>query len=126
MTEQHMSITYSIEELDNSNTNECDILEINNLLNEKDYNIINYELFIPEMINYQYNYTIKELLLICDYYGFSKKLKNYKLNKEQIIKFLVGFESNPENSEIVFKRQNMWFYINELKSDKFMKKFILW
>ena len=126
MTEQNMSITYSIEELDNSNINECDILEINNLLNEKDYNIINYELFIPEMINYQYNYTIKELLLICDYYGFSKKLKNYKLNKEQIIKFLVGFESNPENSEIVFKRQNMWFYINELKSDKFMKKFILW
>jgi hypothetical protein len=126
MTEQDMSITYSIEELDNSNTNECDILEINNLLNENDYNIINYELFIPEMMNYQYNYTIKELLQICDYYGFSKKLKNYKLNKEQIIKFLVGFESNPENSEIVFKRQNMWFYINELKSDKFMKKFILW
>ena len=30
------------------------------------------------------------------------------------------------NSYIVFKRQNMWFNINELKKDKFMKKFILW
>ena len=46
--------------------------------------------------------------------------------KEQIIEYLVTFESDSANTDIVFRRQNMWFYINELKNDKFMKKFVLW
>ena len=77
-------------------------------------------------MNYNENYNIKELLLICDYYGFAKKLKYYKYKKEEIIKILVTFELNPQNNDIVNKRQNMWFYINELKNDKFMKKYVLW
>jgi hypothetical protein len=36
------------------------------------------------------------------------------------------FESEPDNAEIVLKRQIMWFYLNELKKDKFTKKFVLW
>jgi hypothetical protein len=78
------------------------------------------------MINYNENFTVKELLLICEYYGFSKDLKNNKFNKEQIIEYLVSFESDPTNTDIVFRRQNMWCYINELKNDKFMKKFVFW
>jgi hypothetical protein len=65
-------------------------------------------------------------LLICEYYGFAKDIKNNKFNKQQIIDFLVSFESDQNNSDIVFKRQNLWFYINELKNDKFMKKYVLW
>lgn len=128
MDEQDISIKYSIEEFEHSNTTETDLFELNKLIDENndETNNENYDLLITQMINYQYNYTIKDLLLICDYYGFSKRLKNCKLNKEEIIKVLVEFEANPENSKIVFKRQNMWFYINELKSDKFMKKFVLW
>ena len=75
MAQQNMSITYSIEEIESSDTNETDILKINNLINEINSNTINDELFIPQTINYHYNYTIKELFLICDYYGFSKKEK---------------------------------------------------
>ena len=78
------------------------------------------------MINYHENFTVKELLLICDYYGFAKELKTNKCNKDQIIEILVSFESDLNNSDIVFKRQNMWFFINELKNDKFMKRFLLW
>ena len=84
------------------------------------------DLIVPQMINYNENFTVKQLLIICEYYGFAKDLKTNKYNKEQIINFLVSFESDPTNSDIVFKRQNMWFYMNELKNDKFMKKFILW
>ena len=84
------------------------------------------ETMFPKMINYNENFTVKELLLICDYYGFGKELKSNKCNKEEIIEILVSFESDSNNSEIVFKRQNMWFYMNELKNDKFMKKFLLW
>ena len=65
-------------------------------------------------------------MIICDYYGFAKELKSNKCNKEQIIQVLVDFEMNPLNSEVVYKRRIMWFHINELKSDKFMKKYVLW
>ena len=93
---------------------------------EIDNTELNYDLSIPQMINYHENYTLKELLIICEYYGFAKELKNNKYNKEQIVDYLVSFESDINNSDIVFKRQNMWFYINQLKNDKFMKKFVLW
>jgi hypothetical protein len=66
------------------------------------------------------------LLLICDYYGIGKELKINKATKDVIIQILLDFEMNPLNSNIVFKRQNMWFYMNELKNDKFMKKYVLW
>ena len=89
-------------------------------------NEFNDDLTVPKMINYHENFTVKELLLICDYYGFAKELKTNKCNKDQIIEILVSFESDLNNSDIVFKRQNMWFFINELKNDKFMKRFLLW
>lgn len=84
------------------------------------------DVYIPRIIDYNENYTVKELLLICDYYGITKEMKLNKLKKEQIILFLVNFESNTNNTDIVCKRQNMWFYMNELKNDKFMKKYVLW
>ena len=83
------------------------------------------ELKFPLMINYNENYTVKELLHICDYYGISKQLKAKKCNKETIVEILVDFETDPTNEQIVFKRQNMWFYMNELKNDKFMRKYII-
>jgi len=84
------------------------------------------DLAVTQMVNYRENFTVKELLLICDYYGFAKELKNNKCNKEQIIEILVSFESDLNNYEVIFKRQNLWFYMSELKNDKFMKKFLLW
>ena len=82
--------------------------------------------FVPLIINYHENFTVKELLVICDYYGILKEVKSNKFNKDEIIHFLVDFELKSENSDIVFKRRNMWFYINELKNDNFMKKYILY
>jgi hypothetical protein len=79
-----------------------------------------------KMIHYSENCTLKDLYLICEYYGFLKDVKSNKCNKEVVIQILVDFESNPANFSIVSKRQNLWFYINELKNDKFMKKYVLW
>jgi len=76
-------------------------------------------------INYKMNYTVKQLLQICDYYNISKTMKIIKANKDDIITNLISFENNPENYEIVNKRKQMWYYMNELKNDKFMKKFFL-
>ena len=77
------------------------------------------------MVDYNINYIVKDLLLICDYYGIAKQLKITKANKEQIIESIVIFENDINNSQIVFKRRKLWFYMNELKKDKFMKKYIL-
>lgn len=112
----------------NDSTNIDDILkQMDNLSDFDDLEDIELDDFkIPEIINYNENYTVKELLLICEYYGIAKELKAKKCNKEIIIEFLVDFESKITNTEVVCKRKNMWFYMNELKSDKFMKKYIFW
>ena len=123
INDQDIAISFYIQEIEKDTENNFNIDEI---MMEVDNTELNYELCIPQMINYRENYTLKELLLICEYYGFAKELKNNKYNKEQIIEYLVSFESDNNNSDIVFKRLNMWFYINELKNDKFMKKFVLW
>jgi hypothetical protein len=123
VNEQDISISYYVEEIENQNNEK---FNIDDLMNEIDRTELhNHDITITHMINYHENYTVKELLFICEYYGFAKQLKNAKLNKEQIIDFLVNFESDRKNADIVFKRQNMWFYMNELKSDKFMKKYFL-
>jgi len=110
---------------DNEDKNELDLTEIMNKINNTDVTYNNEDFLLPQIIHYKENFTVKELLLICEYYGVAKALKTYKYNKDEIIQFLVVYESNPKNSEVVFKRQNMWFYINELKNDKFMKKYVL-
>ena len=119
----NIEITYCINE-DDKIHNEFNIEEILNQLNNTEHN--NDNIFMPYIINYNENYTVKALFLICEYYGIARDLKNNKCNKEQIIYFLIEFERNPLNADIVFKRQNMWFYINELKNDNFMKKYVLW
>jgi hypothetical protein len=118
------NITFFLDENDDDEaSNEYDLeFDINNVLQE----IENNELKLPKLLNYDINFTIKELMMICEYYGFAKELKTKKYNKEEIIHFLLDYELNPLNNDIVNKRQNMWFYINELKNDKFMKKYVLW
>jgi len=125
MSEQDIAISFYVEELEKEANNDFNIEELMAEIENTELES-NYDLTVPQMINYNENYTVKELLLICEYYGFAKDLKTNKFNKEQIIEYLVSFESDISNTDIVFKRQNMWFYIGELKNDKFMKKFIIW
>lgn len=121
--------------LDEENIKEQNNVNINELLNNinsfntvKETNINNLycDEFLPNAVFYNMNYTVKELLLICEYYNIAKEVKTKKYNKEELCNFLVEFELNPGNNDIVLKRKNMWFYINEIKNDKFMKKFVLW
>lgn len=83
------------------------------------------EIFVS-MKDYDLNYSVKQLLLICDYYAISKgAMKTNKMKKQDIIEQVVLFEHDTNNGEIVERRKRMWFYINELKEDKFMKKYII-
>jgi hypothetical protein len=76
--------------------------------------------------DYDENYTIKQLLQICEFYGFTKEIRTTKSKKLDIIGAIVMFENNPENGAQVYRRRQLWHYINELKSDKFMKRFVIW
>ena len=104
---------------------------INNLLDDFDYtnqinNLTSEEIIESLSIEYKINYNVKDLLLICEYYGIAKELKVQKFCKEMIIYFLVDFENDPLNNTIVLQRKKMWRCMNMLKNDKFMKKYIIW
>uniref|UniRef100_A0A6C0HAC2 Uncharacterized protein n=1 Tax=viral metagenome TaxID=1070528 RepID=A0A6C0HAC2_9ZZZZ len=79
-----------------------------------------------DMLNYDMNFTVKQLLLICDYYGLLKDVKTNKMKKQDIIEQILLFENNNDNYNTVIRRKELWYYINELKEDKIMKKFVIW
>lgn len=92
--------------------------ELNYFTNKNIYD--NNELF------YEEEYTVKDLLKICSYYGIDKDVRISKCKKQDIISTIIYFESLTENIEIVKKRNRMWAYITELLNDPKMKKFIIW
>ena len=70
--------------------------------------------------------NIKDLLTICEYYGIAKEIRANKYNKNEIVNILVVFEREIGNHQCVASRKQLWHYMNELKRDKFMKKFVIW
>jgi hypothetical protein len=132
MDSNNDNITFSIDFLSDDNFNpnpfskdidENDInissISIENSENNNDFIVFDY-------LNYSKNYTVKELMLICEFYNIAKELKTKKANKETIINEIQIYESDSANYEIVAKRHNFWFYMKELKNDKFMRKYVVW
>lgn len=79
-----------------------------------------------EELYYDKEYTTKELLKICEYYGLAKNIKAAKCKKIDIITTIIYFESCVENTNIVKKRHTMWAYITEILADSKMKCYLLW
>jgi hypothetical protein len=115
-----------MEESDTDTDSEYDLTLQNEILDTNEITIKN-EIIdeYAEHVNYKINYTVKQLLVICDYYNISKNIKLIKANKDDIITNLISFENNSDNYNIVNKRKQLWYYMEELKNDKFMKKFII-
>lgn len=101
-----------------------DEFDITDIVADAKNKIIEDEELEEKLTNYSYM-TLKQLNLICDYYGITSYIRITKCNKEDIINTLVFYENAEENYEIVVKRKRMWKYLAELKKDKFMKKFII-
>jgi len=146
MSEFGNNINFLLEEKDYKNTNEEDLQKMMDELNndisisefqpwtlntniefdESDINyFINKAAYGNDELYYEEEYTIKDLLKICSYYGIDKTIRSSKCKKTDIISTLVYFESLPENFEIVQKRNRMWSYISELMNDPKMKKYII-
>lgn len=107
-------------DIENSNFVSCDDndeFDLSYFYKKKFYN--NDERFYDE-------YTIKDLLKICNYYNIEKDVKISKCKKQDIISTIIYFESLPENFEIVHTRHKMWAFITELLENSKMKKYIIW
>jgi hypothetical protein len=105
-----------------------DFLDLNALeteLNGMELSSIQEDDIFIEMKNYELNFNVKQLMLICEYYEM-KDIRANKLKKQDIIEQIILFETNPENIEVVTKRKELWYYIDELKNDKMMKRFVIW
>ena len=123
-SEKNENIFFSIDE--NDVNTQIDMSAILSAIENTTIVENNEDVFVSQTLNYEVNFNVKELMLICDYYSISKTVKANKCNKSEIIYFLVNFENDPRNDEIVCRRRNIWFYITEIKNDKIMKKYLLW
>lgn len=79
-----------------------------------------------EELYYDQEYTVKDLMKICQYYDISKNIKASKCKKQDIIATIVYFESCIENYDIVQQRHKMWSHINDLMGDPKMRCYLLW
>ena len=77
--------------------------------------------FMTQQFYYDENYTMKELYHIANYYEISKRKKK----KAELIDDIIAFELDNENCEIVETRKRLWFYLNEIKNDNYLSKFII-
>ena len=116
------NISYSLCE---PKTDEKENVSYNELLREVDLlemtTDFHFDDYMAKEVNYSTNYTRKELDRIADYYDISKRKKK----KDEIIQDIVIFEQDPTNIEVVFRRQKLWTYMQEIKDDKYLRKFLI-
>ena len=113
-TEKSNEVTYdSLVNLVNEQTKDLPIDDWNDELSLDDY--------VASEIDYNENYTKKQLDLIADYYEISKRKKK----KAELIEEIVIFEKEPSNYDITQRRKTLWFYIEEINNDSFLSKFLI-
>lgn len=124
----NMNIQFLLEESDNNDDTMIDPSFYDTLLQEFDSKnqIFENDDIFSTMKHYDLNFTLKQLLLICEYYGLLKEIKINKLKKQDIIEQLILFENNSDHVDIVTTRKKLWRYLTDLKKDKMMQRFIIW
>lgn len=88
-------------------------------LEENDFS--DYDSAYAQILDYKTNYLKKDLIKIAEYYEISIRKKT----KDKLIEDILSFENNPENCVIVERRQTLWFYLNELMEDNYLRKYII-
>jgi len=121
MTETKNNISFLLQE----NSKNKDNITYEELIKEVDLLEITAAISLDDMIamelDYQTNYTKKQLERICDYYAISKRKKR----KPQLVEEIVQFEKNANNLTVVYQRKKLWGYIEEIKGDKYLRKFLI-
>ena len=116
-----------LQELDDKMNEE--MLDENSVFNNKNIDLVyfvNKDFYNNDELYYNQEYSVKELLKICNYYGIDKNIRISKCKKQDIISTIIYFESLSENYLIVQQRNLMWAYMSELYNDSKMKKYVIW
>jgi len=101
-----------------------DIEEINIEIEKiklKNNNFSDYDSAYAQILDYKTNYLKKDLIKIAEYYDISVRKKT----KDILVEEILSFENNPENCIIIERRQTLWFYLNELMEDNYLRKYII-
>tara|TARA_B100000927_G_C16206097_1_gene365603 strand:- start:38 stop:415 length:378 start_codon:yes stop_codon:yes gene_type:complete len=118
-------LTYEINEISDTSapTDLSDlknqVLEVENTTDFSDDWSTNY---LKLQLHYNDNFTVKDLHKICDFYEIDKRKKR----KDEIVEDIVLYELDENNLMNVQNRKRLWFYVQELKNDKFFKKYVIW
>ena len=124
------NLSYSLIEAEEQNCEEVTYEDLVKKVNEQsqDINENNYngdEIGIGDIValelNYRENYTKKQLDRIADYYQIPKRKKK----KNELIEEIVIFEQNIENMDIAQHRKTLWYYMEEIKNDNYLSKFLI-
>ena len=117
--------TYEINEISN-NTVPTDLSQLKNEVfdtaNEPDKSVDWSTDYLKLQLHYTDNFTVKDLHKICDFYEIDKRKKR----KDEIVGDIVLYELDDSNIDVINNRKRLWFYIDELKNDKFFKKYVIW
>lgn len=118
-------LTYEINEISDSSAPtdlselKNQVFEVENTTNFSDDWSTNY---LKLQLHYNDNFTVKDLHKICDFYELDKRKKR----KDEIVEDIVLYELDENNLMNVQNRKRLWFYVQELKNDKFFKKYVMW
>lgn len=86
---------------------------------ENDYSVVDNSIAME--MDYNINYTLPMLQHICGFY----KISYGRVKKNDLISVLIDFEQNPYHINIVQERKRLWFYMEELKANKYLSKYII-
>lgn len=77
---------------------------------------------IAREVEYEMNHNKSQLNKIAEYYSINSDKER---EKYRIIEDIVSFENNTDNIEIVFQRNKLWSYIQEIKADVYLSKYLI-
>ena len=76
---------------------------------------------LAKELDFQLNYSLPMLRHIAGFY----EIPYNRIKKNDLIYSIIEFESNLDNKETVENRKRLWYYMEEIKSNKYLSKYIL-
>ena len=77
--------------------------------------------FLALETDYTLNYTLPALQQIAGFYSIPYS----RIKKQDLITLIVNFEIDNDNLEMVEERKRLWYYMQELKQNKYLSKYII-
>jgi len=108
------------EELNTTRHGDCNMREFADFADFEDLAFFDMDCATAMSFDYEMNYTLKQLKHIAGYYGLKCKPR-----KADMIHDIVAFETDAANGDTVARRKRMFHYMDVLKSDDYLKSYVI-